>query len=418
MGWVSAAWRDAFRLKEVLDPLVDRGDTAEALGRLWRVALAWGGLGTVTTLLAIGRLRPAYRRQTEARPRRRWVAQFISRPPPVRDVVAWKEYHIGRRVPPWLGVTLTIAAAAALTAYGFDDRFGNRSLARVSLYSSFTGWAMLIGTLIVGVRCSGSITGERERHTWDGLMTSPLSAREIVRGKLRGVLRATWPYMLAYWFGVGLMGSLLMIDSPELLFLTIIPAVVFCGILIWWATTADWTQSTSRIVGWVILAAVLLVSGIGGWEGTAIAGFVLLATWLAMHFLGAVGLACSARSVSSWRSLLATVVIGYVGGSALFCAGMPIGCIGTVLLSAVFAAIESGFGNDPTRHLTSTRSGWFPVVYVLSMTLGPTTLLWLVARGILGSAERTVAKRDRIPPDWVRMIEMDLPRHRPDRDRL
>ena len=417
MGWVSAVWPNAFRLKDVLDPLVDRGKTAEAIGRLGHAAMAWGSLGTVTTTIAIWRLRPAYLRQMEARPRRRWAAQFVARPRPVRDIIAWKEYHVGRRVPLWLGVPLTVAAAAALTAYTFDNRFGSPSLARVSLYSSFSGWAMFVATLIVGVRCSGSITGERERHTWDGLMTSPLSAREIVRGKLRGVLRATWPYLLAYWFGAGLMGTLLMIDSPDLTILSIAPAIAFCGVLIWWATTADRSRSTSYAVGWFVLCGVLLTAGVGGWEGAVIAGVALLASWLAMHFLGAVGLACSARSVSSWRSLLATVVIGYVGGSALFCAGIPIGCVGSMILAVVFEAFEKTLIGNPNGGSAFGAGGWFYVLYSVSLTAGSAGLLWLVARSVLNSAENTVAKRDRIPPDWVRMIEMDLPRYRRDGDR-
>ncbi len=53
--------------------------------------------------------------------------------------------------------------------------------------------AMFIGFLIqwaIGLRAAVTISSERERGTWDALLTSPLEGTEIVRGKLWGSLYA------------------------------------------------------------------------------------------------------------------------------------------------------------------------------------------------------------------------------------
>src|SRR4051812_44370353 len=58
--------------------------------------------------------------------------------------------------------------------------------------------ALLLATLVVGVRCSGSITGEREKQTWEALLLTPVPAPQIVRSKLWGVIGASYWYLLAY----------------------------------------------------------------------------------------------------------------------------------------------------------------------------------------------------------------------------
>ena len=38
---------------------------------------------------------------------------------------------------------------------------------------------MLLAALLLGVRCSGAVTGERERQTWEALLLTPLETRTI-----------------------------------------------------------------------------------------------------------------------------------------------------------------------------------------------------------------------------------------------
>src|SRR5262249_3106329 len=60
------------------------------------------------------------------------------------------------------------------------------------------GVGFLIASLMVGIRCSGAIVGERERQTWEALLLTPLTARQLIRGKLWGIMGAAAPYLWAY----------------------------------------------------------------------------------------------------------------------------------------------------------------------------------------------------------------------------
>jgi hypothetical protein len=53
-------------------------------------------------------------------------------------------------------------------------------------------------SLVVGVRCAGSVAAEKRRKTWDDLILTPLPIEEIVKSKMKGVLEATPPYLIAY----------------------------------------------------------------------------------------------------------------------------------------------------------------------------------------------------------------------------
>ena len=222
-GWIPGEWFDAFYPKKVLAPAVDRVDPGEAFRRLGQAALMWGGLGLVTTVLAVWRLRPAYLRQLEARLRGRLaLGRVTARPRLIRDPLAWKERFVGLRVPAWAGVPVVFALAAAITAYTLDTQFAPVPRQRFEVMYAYGMWALLLATLVVGVRCSGTITGERERQTWDGLMMTPLTVPEIVRGKLRGILRSTWPYLLAFWFGTGVVGGLFTPYDPRVVAVVVV----------------------------------------------------------------------------------------------------------------------------------------------------------------------------------------------------
>ena len=67
----------------------------------------------------------------------------------------------------------------------------------------FGNSVVLIGFLIewaIGLRAAVAIASERERGSWDGLLTSPLEGGEIVRGKLYGSLFAIrWLLLATAW---------------------------------------------------------------------------------------------------------------------------------------------------------------------------------------------------------------------------
>ena len=50
---------------------------------------------------------------------------------------------------------------------------------------------------MAGVRSAGTISGERERGTWDLLLLTPVSAAELVGEKFQGIQAACLPWLLA-----------------------------------------------------------------------------------------------------------------------------------------------------------------------------------------------------------------------------
>ena len=57
---------------------------------------------------------------------------------------------------------------------------------------------ILLAELLIGVRCGTSVAEEKRRNTWDDLLLTAQSFREITTGKMWGVLQATVPYVIAY----------------------------------------------------------------------------------------------------------------------------------------------------------------------------------------------------------------------------
>ena len=189
-----------------------------------------------------------------------------------------------RRVPRWLGVVVTAAATvfSSLAILGahlksmhtpdvlallakFDFAAVIRDLEPASEgFMRQATFAMFISTLLMGLRCSGAVTGERERQTWEALLLTPLSVKQLLRSKLWGIIAASYPYLTAY----------------------AVPALLL-----------SWLGGAVALLWTVVLLGV---------------------TWLGMAYAGAAGLWCSARCSSSWRSLLATIGLGYAAGFLVY----------------------------------------------------------------------------------------------------
>jgi ABC-type transport system involved in multi-copper enzyme maturation permease subunit len=399
-GRVPSEWRSWFNPLLSLWPALDRVDTAEAFRRIGQVAVTWGGLGVVTTALAVWQLRPAYLRQLGTRPRRRMIGRLWDRPRPRRDVIAWKECYVGRRIPHWLGVPIAFAAAAGGTGY-ILSQWRNTSLEfAVPVALTHVGfYALLLLTLLVGIRSSGTITGERDRQTWDGLLTTPLTGSQIVRGKLRGIMRSAWPYLIAAWSGATAMAGVVRAGDWQ-------TPVLFVWLVL--GVTGTVAAFSRRWGCWLTLGfAVLWAGGTIGWWMLAAAGICILVTWLSMYFLGAVGMYCSARFSSSWRSLLATVIYGYAGGTVVGCAGMPLGCIGTIAMAILAELVEGTIAQITGRRrgeFAVGPGGWamMQVLWTPVMALGSSCLLWITGRLFLSAAETHIGRRDRfVPPEWA-----------------
>lgn len=167
--------------------------------------LAWVGLGLAGVALASWRLRPAclavVGRPGRRRSGRRW------RVPPVGErPMRWKELYIERAgALGWFGTALGLLlvaylvlgslAGAGLIAWGrrigrdpAQERLGGELLR--GLIVTPAGYFCWLIEWAIGLRAAVAIAGERDRGTWDGLLTSPLTGTEIVLAKLRGSLHA------------------------------------------------------------------------------------------------------------------------------------------------------------------------------------------------------------------------------------
>jgi ABC-type transport system involved in multi-copper enzyme maturation permease subunit len=342
-------------------------DLPEASRRLVIGSIAWAVIGGACLAVAVARLRPVYIRELESiRPDRLgWSA--ADRVPIDDEPVRWRESNVEglapiaalRRVPQWLAITLIAAFTTASSLFilwramvpgaTIDDVL--RALLQLNvrkttmlLQEASTGFliqsvvAMLIASLIVGIRCSGSITTEREKQTWEAVLLTPLSAKQIVRGKLWGIMNASYWYLLAY-------GA---------------PAVT--------------------------------LSVLGGPLALTFTVLWLAATVLAMYFIGAAGLWCSVRASTSWRSLLHTLVVGYLGGLCIYAVTSPVILIFSFLVLLFLVLIDQFLGS--TLAPVAWKSGFFRV-FNLVTSMGLVLGFWLIARWYLNRAQRWIADRDR-----------------------
>ena len=348
-----------------LNPLriVLAGDAYLRWQRLGDFLLLWLGLGFVCVLVASWRLRRVCQRQLQAPhcPRARWWRRTLGR---VRgNPVLWREQKVAgiaplewlRRWPRWLGViAVMVGSAGALGVLlvallpPTDNALG---LIQIGAWSNLLAalrnvaadaffWqglaALLLLTFVVAIRASGSITGEKERGTWQALMLTPLTANKIIAGKHWGIFWASVPYVSAH-------------------------AVV------------------------VVLLAPLLGFGAVTW-GVLWVGIMLLATILG----SAVGLWCSARAASSWRSLLTTLAIFYLGWLLFF---LPLTFVLFIFKGVVdvLVFIIGMFANANIRLGVIDATS----VYSWALCLGLAAAFWVLTHRLIASAATRLGRNER-----------------------
>jgi hypothetical protein len=167
-----AFWRSVLRSLNplyVLEPTWTWGAPRELGWRMLAGSLSWGAVGSICLGLAVWRLRPAYVRQLEAAglpEKRRWRgrdAEFGD------DPIHWKERSVRgvaflpwlRRVPRWLIAGAICGATLWLSIVFLEDPDP------ATLFLKQGMAALLLASLVTGIRASASISGERERKTWE-----------------------------------------------------------------------------------------------------------------------------------------------------------------------------------------------------------------------------------------------------------
>lgn len=344
-------------------------DLPTAAHRLLIASIAWSLLGSACLLLASVSLLPAYRRELEGlRPERaQWYS--LDREPIDTEPIRWREQHVAglapnatlRRIPQWLGIVLiamgsTVASLAALyfslvpgaTVTDVLQALLQLNVRKVANLMPNASYGFMLLNLIgmfaasqvVGARCAAAITMERERRTWEAVLLTPMTAKQIIQGKLWGIMFASTWYLLAY-------------AAP------VVALSVFAGPL-----------ALAYTVAW------------------------LAATVLAMYFLGAVGLWCSVRASTSWRSLLQTEFIGYLGGLALYAACSPAVLIPVIVLVLVVLLVDVALGTN-LAGLCFRDMKYFLRVWSIASAASLMLMFWLLSRFYLRRAQRWIADRER-----------------------
>jgi ABC-type transport system involved in multi-copper enzyme maturation permease subunit len=268
----------------------------------------------------------------------------------------WTELYIERvgtlgRVGRWIGITLVLVIGGGSTLLALAIAGSRWIIPNAVLQLQATdllgllvnGSGEILSWLIpwaVGLRAAVSISSERERDTWDSLLTSPLTGREIVTGKVWGSLHAivwlmgaavlAWTWALVWGatsageYGAWL--SRLIIQGLFLAALGVRASLVgrtATGTLT--ITVGSWLAMLIVVpvvsfIAWcaVQLALLSITAAVWGWSGPPVALFrtvsdwVFFLTWYALYVLAAV--ACIGDTSLRFDRLAGRMV---EGGAAL-----------------------------------------------------------------------------------------------------
>jgi ABC-type Na+ efflux pump permease subunit len=157
-------------------------------------------------------------------------------------------------------------------------------LATVYLFAAFF---LIIPVMVATVLAANSFAGEKERHTLEGVLYTPVTDTELVVGKIVGAVAPavgfSWVCFALYTALVNVLGNPLVgrFYFPTLnwwvLMLLVVPAVsVFVtACVVWVSARVNTYQAANSIGGFAVLPAVLLV--VGQVNGVMLAGPLLFA---------------------------------------------------------------------------------------------------------------------------------------------
>jgi hypothetical protein len=160
-------------------------DARRDLGACLAIAAALAAITAISLTLATWRLRPVVAAELSGRARRGSLGD--TRPAPGDSPLRWKERYVGelgylsflRAVPS----SLKLGAVALLGLWQEVDYDPWKPMIQGMVFLVTVG-------VLTGIRCSGVVTGEREKETWSSLLLTPLEPRQILRGKLWGDVEA------------------------------------------------------------------------------------------------------------------------------------------------------------------------------------------------------------------------------------
>lgn len=261
--------------------LVSAGSSALVEEVAWMSGLQLAA-GTVLIALAVSVLRPVFRAQEGSAGRDGNAKQRRRRHRPAcgDQPVLWKECYpprLGRvaRVFTY-GMIIAMIGGFTYATLGFAIPLFSRMVAGspdpqsiTMLREPFlmylrvtTGLLFCLYGLMVLSGASCSISSERERDTWDSLMTTPLTHREIVIGKMRGaVWQQRWYlWLLGFMWAAGLCTRTLHPLSLLAVVLELVVYTWFVAVLGVWASLVGKNTSQAASLGAGVLLVLNLIS--------------------------------------------------------------------------------------------------------------------------------------------------------------
>lgn len=387
--------------------------------------LAWGVIGGPAFLVAVWRLRGAFSRQLEQVPQRGIQAWLLpTRQPVHEEPLYWKERQVDglapwallRSIPRWFAIPtvslivlnlifLLIAITSGLPVArisGWVFSANLTALRRIppeDLSAAFLFLGILVmclTSLVVGIRCSGAISSEREKQTWEALLLTPLEVRQLVRAKLWGIMGAASPYVLASLVPTVIMATLV---SPPTAWVVTFVIVLITGIVSWaYRRRLDGMLAYWAFAVWALMAMV--ISLFMGAPILFVVWLMTVVTALAMFYMGAAGIWCSARSHDSWHSLVSTLGLGYVGGIFLWLLTSPLTLLVGLMLFVLFRALSEADLILGTKVADAFRGFVGPGSELMIGVIASGLVLAGVFLGLpwwfISSTERYIANRDRI----------------------
>jgi ABC-type transport system involved in multi-copper enzyme maturation permease subunit len=370
LGGLGPSWSglrtfaDYFHPMHVAAPALTSAPPREMFAHLLATWIAWGLCGAAAFGVAVWRLRGAYLKQLEHSGKQGVTAMLAPKRVTVSDEpLTWKERHVDgiaplsllKFIPRWfalpgiviltisLVITLVsvhsgIAFVDVLTLFVTFDLPALRNLNPVHVNGAFFSLGIIVlvvASLVVGIRCSGTISGEREKQTWEALLLTPLETPSLIRNKLWGILGASVPYVLAYTLPALTMATMV---GPEQGWVMMGAVATF---LVVFALVFRKRLDSLAAFGVALVFAVVAValSVFFGGASLFLTLLTLLVTIMSLFYMGGAGVWSSVRCSTSWRSLLVTLGIGYVGGLILWVVTLPVTAIVAFFVYMIMEAL-------------------------------------------------------------------------------
>jgi ABC-type transport system involved in multi-copper enzyme maturation permease subunit len=278
----------------LLSEAIDSGGRLDDLlpVQLWEYVLFNGLVALVCTTWAVLRMRPVALRQLQGpangkvRRRRHW-----HRPRPGNQPMLWKElfaepsFRLNRLI--WAVLVLLILVSfvpfgCILWAF-ISEWLTQYSNAFEDLAEATNIWVRAAGTpvaclllLAVAVRASNTFSGERDRQTYDSLLTSPLECSSILFAKWLGSIASVrWAalWLLAIWVLGVAAGGLHVLAVPLLATAWLVFAAVVASLGTWFSLVS---QTSLRATVWTLLATV--AASVGHWLLTLLCIYIPVGT--------------------------------------------------------------------------------------------------------------------------------------------